>query len=252
MKFARFILNDKIMYGAVENELIKLIDGDIFGEYKITDKTVSLSEVKLLAPCNPTKVVAVGLNYADHASEMGDEIPSFPALFLKPDTAVIGPEENIIYPPSSKRVDYEAELAIVIKKTAENVSKEEVMDYVLGYACLNDVTARDLQKTDAQWMRAKSFNTFAPLGPVISTDLDPNNLNIKLYLNSELRQNSNTKNFIFKPDYLVSEISKIMTLKAGDVITTGTPSGIGEMKVGDTVEIEIEGIGILKNTVAEG
>ena len=251
MKIARFIINGENdeRYGCIEDNTIKLIDGDIFGEFSISGKCVNIDDVKLVAPCRPTKIVAVGLNYADHANEMGDEIPEFPALFLKPDTAVIGPLDNIIYPPMSNRVDYEAELAIVIKKTAENISKEEALDYVLGYTCLNDVTARDLQKKDPQWMRAKSFNTFAPIGPVIETELDPNNLDIKLYLNSELRQNSNTSNFIFKPDYLISEISKIMTLKPGDIITTGTPSGIGEMKDGDTVEIEIEGIGILKNTV---
>lgn len=249
MKIAKFIMDNTEHYGCIEGDTIKLIDGDIFGEFSMSGKCANLNDVRLVAPCRPTKIAAVGLNYADHAEEMGDEIPEFPALFLKPDTAVIGPEENIIYPPMSNRVDYEAELAIVIKKTAENISKEEAFDYILGYTCLNDVTARDLQKQDPQWTRAKSFNTFAPIGPVISTDLDPNNLDIKLYLNSELKQCSNTRNFIFKPDYLVSEISKIMTLKPGDIITTGTPSGIGEMKNGDVVEIEIEGIGILKNTV---
>ncbi len=249
MKMVRFKQNNAISYGVLEGEKIHRIDGDIFGKYSLAEEWVALSSVKLLAPCKPTKVVAVGLNYSAHAKEMDDEIPDFPALFLKPETAVIGPEEVIVYPAMSKQVDYEAELAVVIKKEAHNISAEQVKDYILGYTCLNDVTARDLQRIDSQWMRAKSFDTFAPLGPVIETEFDPAHAEIKSYLNGELRQHSNTEHFIFSVEKLVSTISQIMTLHAGDVITTGTPSGIGSMKRGDVIEIEIQGIGTLRNTV---
>lgn len=250
MKIIRFMYDDTPSYGFLNGETITKIDGDIFKYCYQTDRTVNINDVKILPPCEPSKIVAVGLNYARHADEMGDEVPSYPALFLKPATAVIGHNDEIIIPEMSKQVDYEAELAIVIGRKAENVEEEEADKYILGYTCLNDVTARDLQKIDSQWMRAKSFNTFAPIGPIISDELDPNNANICLRLNGETKQSSNTSNFIFKPNFLVSTISKIMTLKPGDIITTGTPSGIGEMKAGDTVEIEIDGIGILKNTVA--
>lgn len=249
MKLIRFQCNNKIFYGVLESEKIHRIDGDVFGEYTVTEECVNLNDVKVLAPCQPTKVVAVGLNYSAHAAEMKDEVPDFPALFLKPETAVIGPDETIVYPAMSNQVDYEAELAVVIKKEAHNVPKEQVWDYILGYTCLNDVTARDLQRIDSQWMRAKSFDTFAPLGPVIETEFDPSSAEIKSYLNGELRQHSNTEHFIFPVEELVSVISQIMTLRAGDVITTGTPSGIGSMKRGDVIEIEIQGIGTLRNTV---
>ncbi|MDK2801215.1 MAG: hypothetical protein PWQ70_2834, partial [Clostridiales bacterium] len=166
-----------------------------------------------------------------------------------PSTSVIGPEQKIVLPSMSQRVDYEAEIAIVIKKTAKNIAVENAKQYILGYTCLNDVTARDLQKLDAQWTRAKGFDTFAPLGPWITDEIDPNNVDIKLLLNGELKQHSNTSNFIWKAEELVSFISQVMTLLPGDVITTGTPSGIGPMKSGDCVEVTIEGIGTLRNYV---
>ncbi len=250
MKIIRFMYDGAPSYGFLNGETIRKIDGDIFKYCYQTDRTVNINDVKILPPCEPTKIVAVGLNYALHADEMGDKIPDYPALFLKPSSAVIGHGDEIIYPEMSKQVDYEAELAIVIGRKAENVEESESEKYILGYTCLNDVTARDLQKVDSQWMRAKSFNTFAPIGPVISDELDPNNAKICSRLNGEVKQSSNTSNFIFKPNYLVSTISKIMTLYPGDIITTGTPSGIGAMNVGDVIEIEIDGIGTLKNTVA--
>lgn len=227
---------------------LKAIYSIIFSE---TNIHVPLGSAKLLPPCEPTKIVAVGLNYADHAKEMGDKIPKFPALFIKPSSSVIGHGDDIIYPPMSKQVDYEAELAIVIGKTSSYVSEDEAKNYIFGYTCLNDVTARDLQKIDPQWTRAKGFDTFAPIGPWIETDLNPDNAEIKLKLNGEIKQHSNTSNFIFKTNTLVSKISEIMTLYSGDIITTGTPSGIGPMKPGDTVEVDIDGIGILKNTIKE-
>lgn len=182
---------------------------------------------------------------------MGLNIPKFPALFLKPSSSVIGNMDNIIYPDMSEQVDYEAELAIVIGETASYVSESEAKKYILGYTCLNDITARDLQRLDSQWTRAKGFDTFAPIGPFIETELDPDNADIRLRLNGKVMQESNTSNFIFKTDYLVSAISQIMTLYPGDIITTGTPSGIGSMNIGDTVEVEIDGIGTLTNFVKE-
>jgi 2-keto-4-pentenoate hydratase/2-oxohepta-3-ene-1,7-dioic acid hydratase in catechol pathway len=205
--------------------------------------------MKIPFPNLPEKIVLVGLNYKDHAKEMGMEIPSEPIIFLKPLSALIGSGDKIIYPEPVKRLDYEAELAVIIKKTGKNIPEKEVKDYILGYSCLNDVTARDLQKKDGQWSRAKSFDTFCPLGPCIETDLDPNGIKVQGYLNGELKQDSNTSNFIFSVDFLVSFVSQIMTLKPGDVISTGTPAGIGPMQKGDKVKIVIEGIGSLENQV---
>jgi len=197
----------------------------------------------------PTKIVCVGLNYKDHAKELNMPLPEEPILFIKPVTTLIGPEENIIYPSQSKQVDYEAELAIIIKDKIKNTEEKDVMKYIEGFTCLNDVTARDLQKKDGQWTRAKSFDTFCPVGPKIVKNIDPNNLKIQSFLNGELKQDSNTSNFIFKAETLVSFISKIMTLMPGDIIATGTPVGVGPMKKGDTIEIKIKGIGVLKNYV---
>jgi len=197
----------------------------------------------------PTKVVLVGLNYKDHAKELKMRLPEEPILFLKPPTSLIGHDDSIIYPAQSERVDYEAELAVVMKDTCKDLEPDEVMDYVEGFTCLNDVTARDLQRKDVQWTRAKSFDTFCPVGPEIVRDIEPNNVKIQSYLNGELRQDSNTSNFIFSVEELVSFVSKVMTLQKGDIIATGTPSGIGAMQRGDTVEIKIEGIGTLRNYV---
>lgn len=249
MIYARILYNEKESYALVENERYRLINGDIFGSYTITDEFVDNEEIRLLAPCCPSKIVAVGLNYIDHAKEMGLELPSAPTIFIKPSTAVIGTGDIIKLPAMSERVDYEAELAIVIKKTAKAISPEQSHEYILGYTCLNDVTARDLQKTDGQWTRAKGFDTFAPIGPVITDEIDPDNANITLLLNKAIMQQSNTVNFIYNTAMLVSFISQIMTLLPGDVITTGTPSGIGPMKSGDEVSVVIDGIGRLTNIV---
>jgi 2-keto-4-pentenoate hydratase/2-oxohepta-3-ene-1,7-dioic acid hydratase in catechol pathway len=200
-------------------------------------------------PQQPTKIVLVGLNYRDHAKELEMPLPDEPILFLKPPTALLGPEDCIIYPEQAQRVDYEAELAVILSDCCKNVEPEDVMDYVAGFTCLNDVTARDLQKKDVQWTRAKSFDTFCPVGPRLVKDIEPNNVKIQSYLNGELRQDSTTSNFIFSVEELVSFVSHIMTLKPGDIIATGTPSGIGAMQRGDTIEIVIEGIGTLRNYV---
>ena len=210
---------------------------------------VALSEVRLLAPCEPSKIVAVGLNYRDHAEELNMKLPEEPLLFLKPSSSVIGPGDAIIMPRQSARVDYEAELAIVIGIEAKGVSEKDAGKFILGYTCLNDVTARDLQNKDGQWTRAKGFDTFCPLGPWIETEIDPFDLKIDLLLNGQSKQSSRTSNMIFNPFKLVEFISGVMTLFPGDVIATGTTSGIGPMCDGDTVEVRIESLGSLVNRV---
>ena len=249
MKIIRYEAESKTNWGVIEGEAVREMEGDSFGHFHLTSKTKKMEEVKLLAPCLPSKIVALGLNYRDHAEEVKIPLPKEPLLFLKPSTSVIGPGEAIVYPKMSKRVDYEAELAVVIGKVAKGVSEERVGEYILGYTCLNDVTARDLQPQNGQWTTAKGFDTFAPIGPWIVTDIDPHHLDVASYLNGERRQHSNTKNLIFDPRQLVSFISRVMTLLPGDVIATGTPSGIGPMAVGDKIEVVIEGIGTLSNEV---
>jgi 2-keto-4-pentenoate hydratase/2-oxohepta-3-ene-1,7-dioic acid hydratase in catechol pathway len=249
MKIVRYQEGVNIKWGVVEENRIREMEGDPFEHFHLASKMKDLEKVKLLSPCLPSKIVALGINYRSHAEEMKDKLPENPLIFLKPSTAVIGPGEDIVYPKMSKRVDYEAELAVVIKKRAKAVPEERAIDYILGYTCFNDVTARDLQPKDGQWTQSKSFDTFAPIGPWIVTDIDPHQLDISSYLNGEQRQHSNTKNLVFGPYQLVSFISHVMTLLPGDVIATGTPSGIGPMNVGDKIDIVIEGIGTLSNRV---
>jgi len=247
MKIIRALVNGEEKYCVQKPDKLILISNPFCGEIKYLEDYHG--DYKLLAPCTPSKIVAVGVNYKDHALEMGDELPAEPLIFLKPNTCVIGPKDIIVYPPLSKRVDYEAEFAIVIKKKAKNITLENAKDYILGYTCLNDVTARDIQKSDGQWTRGKGFDTFAPIGPCIQTDLCPDDLKVESRLNGKVCQSSSTCQLIFDPLYLVSYISTAMTLLPGDVITTGTPGGIGPMKIGDIIEVEVEGIGILENTV---
>lgn len=247
MKLLRYNYKDKIEQGILENDVINKIKGDFFSGFEITENEVDLSSVKLLAPTLPSKIVAIGLNYVDHAKELKMEIPKNPIMFIKPASTVIGPEDPIIYPEISNQVDYEVELGIVIGRRAKNVEKDEAGDYILGYTVFNDVTARDLQRKDIQWTRAKSYDTFAPIGPLIDTNIDPFDLPISLKLNGTTKQNSSTKNMIFNCYELLEFISEIMPLEPGDVISTGTPPGVGPMNRGDTVEAKIEGIGVLKN-----
>jgi 2-keto-4-pentenoate hydratase/2-oxohepta-3-ene-1,7-dioic acid hydratase in catechol pathway len=249
MKIIRYCEGDVVKWGVVEEDTVREMDGNPFEHFHLTSKTKKIGEVRLLPPCLPSKIIALGLNYRDHAAEVKMELPKNPLLFIKPSTSVIGPGEAIVYPKVSKRVDYEAELALVIRKEAKGVPEEKAADYILGYTCLNDVTARDLQPKDGQWTIAKGFDTFAPIGPWIVTDIDPYHLEISSYLNGERRQHSNTENLIFGPHHLVSFISRIMTLLPGDVIATGTPSGIGPMAIGDRMDVVIEGIGKLSNNV---
>jgi len=253
MKYLRFETEDRqVKYGVMNEGKINVVQRSIFDTHRITDEQYSLDTVKLLAPVEPSKVLCIGLNYIDHAKEFGSPIPVEPLLFMKPPTSVIGPDEQIIYPPQTKNLHYEAELAIVIGKKAKNISRENAFDYVFGYTIGNDITARDLQKIDSQWVRAKGFDTFCPLGPWIETEVgDPDNLDIQLTLNGEVRQQSNTSNFVFKCADIIAYLSSLMTLLPGDVILTGTPAGIGAMQVGDKVEATIQNIGTLENTIAE-
>ncbi len=251
MKYVRFIAKGYTGYGIVEGQHIFPIDGTPYQHYSIIRQPIPIEEVRLLSPCQPSKAICIGLNYRDHAEEIGIPIPSSPVVFIKPSNTVIGPYDAIRYPALSHRVDYEAELAIVIGKEASHIALNEVNHYILGYTCANDVTARDLQPKDGQWTIAKGFDTFLPLGPMITDEIDPTDVTITSRLNAELRQHSNTRNLIFDYAFLVSYLSSIMTLYPGDVILTGTPAKIGPMEVGDTIEIEISGIGTLQNTVQE-
>lgn len=241
---------DDITYGAVEPEGIRLHRGTPLVAWEPTETVVGWEDARLLAPVIPTKVVGVGRNYADHAEEMGNELPESPRLFIKPPTSVIGPLAAIRLPAQSSEVDYEAELAVVIGKVTRDVAVEDVGPHILGYTAANDVTARDLQREDGQWARAKGFDTFCPLGPAIDTELDPQEgLSIVARVNGELRQSGSTSDLIFGIGELVSFISSVMTLLPGDVVITGTPAGVGPIVAGDRVEVEIEGIGVLVNPV---
>lgn len=249
MRIIRFQYKQATKYGMLENDSIFEIKGDVFGDFKTTKEQYNIHEVNVLPPVSPSKIVCVGKNYKEHILELGGEIPDGPILFLKPPTSVIGPGACIMYPADSARVDYEGELAIVIKQKCKNITQEEAGKYVLGYTCANDVTARDLQKKDGQWTRCKSFDTFCPLGPWIETETKPDELTIQTYLNGELKQSSTTAMMITPVFRLVEFISRVMTLNPGDCILTGTPEGIGPMQKGDTVEVVIETIGKLKNYI---
>lgn len=257
MKFLRFFQNNNLKSGFFDGEkIIELSDSieDIlknWNDWKYLIKQMkmsySLDDIQFAPPSNPSKIVCVGLNYKDHAEELNMEIPYEPKIFLKPSSSIIPCNANIRYPEMSNEVDYEAELAIVISKAGKNIEMEEAHEYIGGYTILNDVTARDLQREDEQWTRAKSFDTFCPIGPFIETEMNPMNQDISLSINGEIKQASNTKNMIFSTEELVEFISNIMTLNPGDIIATGTPAGVGSMEVGDMVEINIEDIGTLKN-----
>lgn len=250
MRIARFSYGEGVAFGVVEGDLINPIVGHPFAPIERTGVALKLDEVRLVSPVLPSKVVAIGKNYASHAAEMDSEVPEQPLIFLKPSTAVIGPGEKIASPASSSRVDFEGELAVVISRLCRDVPTERAMDVVLGYTCGNDVTARDQQRADGQWSRAKGYDTFCPLGPWIETELDPADLAISTTLNGETKQSSRTSMIVHKIPALIAYITSCMTLLPGDVILTGTPEGIGPMQVGDEVSVAIEGIGSLTNPVA--
>ncbi len=255
MKIGRFKFGERTIFGIIRGKEVQVIKEDrvsaLMESITPTDEVVPFKELKFLSPTRPTKIVAVGLNYKAHAEEMGKPLPEEPLLFLKPSTSVIANKMRIVLPKMSKRVDYEGELAVVIGRKCKKVSPEEARECILGYSCFNDVTARDLQQKDIQYTRAKSFDTFAPYGPWIATDIDPIGLKITTRVNGQLRQEGNTEDMIFSPFELVSFISQIMTLLPGDVISTGTPPGVGPLKHQDKVEVEIEGIGKLINYAVE-
>jgi 2-keto-4-pentenoate hydratase/2-oxohepta-3-ene-1,7-dioic acid hydratase in catechol pathway len=250
MRIIRFELDEQAVYGAVVEGAVYTLETGPWQQTRLGPAVAPLGAVSLLAPSQPTKVVAVGLNYAAHAAEAGAEVPAEPLLFLKPSSSVIGPGAAIVYPGHlSQRVEHEAELAVVIRRRAWRVRPEEASAFVLGYTCANDVTARDLQRRDGQWTRSKGFDTFCPLGPWIVTDLDVADLAIRCWVNGELRQDGRTQDLVFSVDSLIAHISAVMTLEPGDVILTGTPSGVGLLLPRDRVEVEIEGIGTLENEV---
>lgn len=249
MKYLRFNYQNTVRYGLLEHDMIRILDGTPFTSYTVTDTVIPYSAVELMTPCDYSKAICIGLNYRDHALEFQLPIPTDPVVFMKPSTAALAPGGVIHYPEMCKRLDYEAELAIVIGKMAKNVPESEVNTYILGYTCANDITARDLQPKQGQWTISKSFDTFCPFGPYISDEVDPSNLTIESRVNGRTIQKSNTSNLIFSVPFLVSYLSQVMTLLPGDIILTGTPGGISGMHHGDTVEIIIEGLGVLKNTI---
>jgi len=251
MKIVRFIdADNKKQVGWLDGNRIGLIEGDIFGEYQRLEPVINLHSIKLLAPVEPQKIICVGRNYLEHATEQNFEIPESPQLFLKPPSAIIANNEVIVIPPQSQQVEHEAELVIVIGKNGRWIPVEEVKKYIFGFTIGNDVTARDIQYKDLQWTRGKGFDTFCPIGPWIETELDPSDCMITCRVNGELRQMASTREMVFSVSQIVAYASTIMTLEPGDVIFTGTPAGIGTLQKGETVEIEIEGIGDLVNTVA--
>lgn len=250
MKYVRFTVQGNAEYGILQGDMITVLDGSFLNGARPTSRVVPLKDVTLLPPTAPSKALCIGLNYRDHAEEMKLTLPASPVVFIKPSTCVIAQGESIKYPALSHRVDFEGELAIVIGKTAKDVPVESAKEYILGYSCANDVTARDLQPQDGQWTTAKSFDTFLPYGPVIETELNTADAAIQTTVNGAIKQSSNIKNLIFGVEYLVSYLSQIMTLLPGDIILTGTPSGIAGMNIGDEVCVSIEGIGHLVNTLA--
>lgn len=249
MKYVRYLEGGSPRYGALQGDLVTPIEGDIFGRHSLTSGGRKLETLDLLAPCAPSKVVGIGLNYREHAREIGAPLPEEPRIFLKPPTAVVGPGASIVWPSMAGRVDYEAELVVVMGRPARDVEPEAALEYVLGYTCGNDVTARDLQQRDKMPVRAKSFDTFGPIGPCIATDLDPDDLLVECLLNGEVKQSGRTADMVFDVRHLVSFVSRVMTLLPGDVIFTGALPGIGPMSPGDVVEVRIPEIGTLRNRV---
>ena len=250
MKIVRYIAQDKESYGVLKGGTIQEIQGEPYEGITYTGKEIPFSDVMLLTPSRPKSVVAVGLNYRQHSVEFGMELQAEPLVFPKALSAVLDPFGKIIKPDACERLDYEAELAVVIKKTCEKIKKEDAHEYILGYTCLNDVTARDIQGKESQWLRAKGFYTFCPFGPWVETEVDPADLRLQAVLNGKTVQDDRTSSMLFEIPYLIEYISKFMRLEPGDVIATGTPGGIGPMKSGDEIKIVIEGIGELVNTVA--
>jgi 2-keto-4-pentenoate hydratase/2-oxohepta-3-ene-1,7-dioic acid hydratase in catechol pathway len=249
----RIVIDDRIVHAVEREDRLYELDGNIFGTYGAGAPVPGgLASVRVLAPVLPSKIVAVGLNYRDHAAEQGKALPAEPLIFLKPSTAVIGPGEPIRLPPGAGRVDHEAEAGVVIRRRAYRVSAADAADYMLGITCVNDVTARDIQRRENQYTRPKGFDTFAPLGPAIAVGLDAADLSVEGLVNGAPRQASSTRQLIFSVPELIAFISGIMTLLPGDIISTGTPSGIGPLIAGDQVTVRVAGVGELTNPVVDG
>jgi len=253
VKIARFSHNDGIRYGILDEGELVVLDGDpMFAGYEPTGERLALDDVALLAPVIPrSKVVCIGRNYHEHAAEFGNVAPEEPLLFLKPNTSVIGPGDTVVRPTISERTEFEGELVVVIGRIAKNVKAADALDYVFGYTVGNDVTARDLQRKDGQWTRGKGFDTFCPLGPVIETEFDASAAHIETRVNGEVRQQAPLTDMIHSVADIVAYASAAFTLLPGDVIMTGTPAGVGEIVAGDTVEVEVSGIGVLRNPIRD-
>jgi 2-keto-4-pentenoate hydratase/2-oxohepta-3-ene-1,7-dioic acid hydratase in catechol pathway len=259
MKFCRFVSLDSSssasgpstpLFGAIQDDHVTELSAAPWEKWSFTARRLPVAQVRLLAPVSPSKIVCVGRNYAAHAAELGNEVPKEPMIFLKPPSSIVGPDDSIVLPKYSQRVEHEAELAIVIGRRCAHLSdSDDPLSYVLGYTCANDITARDLQKADVQFTRAKGFDTFCPVGPHIETDLDPSNVVVEARVNSRLCQSGSTALMIYPCAFLVRWISRMMTLLPGDVISTGTPSGVGPLVANDTVEVSATGIGVLRNPV---
>ena len=267
MKYCRFQLNAEAQYGLVESvagrdAILRILittpeesDGDVESLRTRRIEPIALEEAVLLPPVRPSKIVCVGRNYREHAAELGHEVPKEPLLFLKPSSALLAPGGVVRRPKISERVDYEGELCVVIGKTCyQPAADEDVRKYILGYTCVNDVTARDLQNKDGQWTRAKGFDTFCPVGPVVADGLDPDpwaGVGVETRVNGAVRQQGNTRDFIFTLDVIIRHIAQAMTLFPGDLIATGTPAGVGPLVAGDVVEVSVEGVGTLRNSVVD-
>jgi 2-keto-4-pentenoate hydratase/2-oxohepta-3-ene-1,7-dioic acid hydratase in catechol pathway len=251
MRFVRYqVKNAPPRFGWVLDEKVGPVEGDPLGEFRRLEATLPLESVRLLPPILPSKIVCIGRNYAAHAREHDADIPEVPLIFLKPPSSIIGPKDTILLPPQSGQVEHEGELVVVIGKRARWVPLEEARSVIFGYTVGNDITARDLQRSDGQWTRGKSFDTFCPYGPWIETDFDPADALVTCHVNGEMRQMASTQDLIFNVNQLIAFISSVMTLEPGDLIFTGTPAGVSPLRPGDTVEVKIEGIGVLSNPVA--
>jgi 2-keto-4-pentenoate hydratase/2-oxohepta-3-ene-1,7-dioic acid hydratase in catechol pathway len=249
MRIVRYSRQGDVGFGILEDEAVAAISPHPFGAFEYTGERLPISEVRLLAPVLPSKVLAIGRNYAEHARELGNEVPPEPVMFLKPSTSVTGPDDPIVRPQGVGRVDFEGELAVVVGKLVRRLEPADAIQAVLGFTCANDVTARDLQHADGQWTRAKGFDTFCPLGPWIETDLDSSDLAISTLVNGEVRQQARTSQLERGVADLLAFVSRVMTLLPGDVLLTGTPAGVGPLEAGDRVEVEVEGVGVLANEV---
>jgi 2-keto-4-pentenoate hydratase/2-oxohepta-3-ene-1,7-dioic acid hydratase in catechol pathway len=256
VKFCRFVIRSASspvaspLYGSIEGEDVLEISGTPWGQWSRTSRSHRLADVRLLAPAEPSKIVCIGRNYAAHAAELGNEVPKEPLMFLKPPSSIVGPEEAIVLTKYSKRVEHEGELAVVMGRRCSHLpDSDDPLSYVFGYACLNDVTARDLQNSDVQFTRSKGFDTFCAVGPHIETALDPSNVLVETRVNGARRQSASTSLMTYPPAFLIRWISRMMTLMPGDVIATGTPAGVGPLAAGDTVEVSVAGIGVLRNPV---